>query len=70
MTKIKSALVSGVIMGILSGLIYIVGIGDIFALNLKSLINVVAIAIATSIVSFIKSSLTSSDGTFAGVQVK
>ena len=70
MTKIKSALVSGVIMGILSGLIYIVGIGDIFALNLKSLINVVAIAIATSIVSFIKSSLTSSDGTFAGIRVK
>lgn len=70
MTKIKSALVSGVIMGILSGLIYIVGIGDIFALNLKSLINVVAIAIATSIVSFIKSSLTSSEGIFAGIRVK
>lgn len=69
-TMIKSALVSGVLAGILAGAVYIIGVGDVFALNLHSLVNVVAIAVLTVIVSLIKNIGTSSTGSFAGVQVK
>ena len=70
MIKFKSALVSCLIMGVLAGLLYIIGVGNIFALDFHSLANIVAIAIATGIVSFIKSSFTTPTGTFAGVKIK
>jgi hypothetical protein len=70
LTKIKSALVSLVIAGVLAGAIYILGIGNIFALDLKGLINVVAIAVLVGLVSLLKSWGTTPTGTFAGVQVK
>jgi hypothetical protein len=69
--NLKSALVSGAIMGILAVASYILNVGDIFALDFKSLANIAAVAVLTAVVSFIKSSLTTNNGNFLGaVRVK
>lgn len=69
-TNIKSALVSFIISGVLAGAAYVLQIGDIFAIEIHGLVNVVAIAILVALVSFLKSSATKPDGTFAGVKIK
>ncbi len=69
-TNIKSALVSTVLMAILSMLVYIVGIANIFLIDWKVLLNIGIISLATGLVSLIKSVLTTKDGKVAGVQVK
>lgn len=69
-TSIKSALVSGVITGILGIAGYIIGVGDIFKLDVHTLLNVGALAALTTVVSLIKAGLTTDRGTIAGVQVK
>ncbi len=69
-TNIKSALVSFVISGVLAGALYVLQVGNVFALDIHKLINVVAIAVLVALVSLIKSSGTQSDGTFAGIRVK
>ena len=63
---IKSALVSTLLMGILAVLVYILGVGDIFALDIKSLLNCGVMAIAAGLVSVIKSLLTTENGNFIG----
>lgn len=70
MTNIKSALVSGLIMGLLGVAGYVIGIGDIFKLNAHVLINVGVMSALTTIVSLVKTSLTNTDGKIAGVQIK
>lgn len=70
MLNLKSALVSGVIMGVLAMATYIVGLGDVFKIDVHSLVNVGALAVLTAVVSLIKSYLTTSDGAFLGVQIK
>jgi len=71
LTNIKSALVSVCLMAILSGSVYIIESGDIFAINWRTLVNIGSIALLTGIVSIIKSLLTNSNGVFAGsVKVK
>lgn len=67
---VKSALVSGVITGILAIAGYIIGVGDVFAIDVHAMVNVGALALLTSVVSIIKSLLTTSTGTVASVQVK
>lgn len=64
--KIKSALVSTVLAGILAGAIYILGVGDVFNLDIKAFVNVISMALLSGIVSLIKSSLTTDAGNFAG----
>lgn len=67
--NIKSALVSGVITTVLGIAGYIIGVGDIFKLDTHTLLNVGALAGLTTIVSIIKSFLTTETGSVAGVQV-
>lgn len=70
-TKIKSALVSLSLAGILAGALYILGIGNIFQIDIHSLLNVIAIAVLVGIVSLIKSGGTTKKGNFAGaIRVK
>jgi hypothetical protein len=69
-TTIKSALVSGVMMAILTVAIHIIGVGDIFSLDVKAIANIGVISLLTSVVSFLKSALTGSEGTIAGIKVK
>lgn len=64
--NIKSALVSGVITGILGVAGYIIEVGDIFKLDVHTLVNVGALSALTTIVSLIKSFLTTSSGNFVG----
>lgn len=68
--SIKSAIASGIITAVLAGFIYIVGVGDIFAIDLHSLTNVIVLALLTTFVSLVKAGLTRTDGTIGGVQVK
>lgn len=69
--KIKSALVSLFLAGVLAGALYILGIGNIFQIDIHSLLNVIAIAILVGIVSLIKSGGTTSSGKFVGaVRIK
>lgn len=64
--NLKGALVSGVLMAILSSSTYVIGIGDIFAVESKVLVNVAVISFLTAVVSLIKSLLTDDSGAFAG----
>jgi len=66
LTQLKSALVSGVLTAILAGIGYIVGLGDIFAIDVHALVNVIALSFGTAIVSLIKALLTDNDGAFVG----
>ncbi len=68
--NLKSALVSGVIVGILGVAGYILNIGDIFKLDLHTLANVGAISALTAIVSLLKSVATTTNGKIAGIQIK
>lgn len=68
--NIKSALVSGVLMGILAVAGYIIGVGDVFKLNLHALINSGVMAALTAAISLLKSSLTTDSGKLAGIQIK
>lgn len=70
-TKIKSALVSAIITAILAIAGYILGVGDVFNLDLHALVNVASLSALTALVSLIKSFLTTPQGNFVGaVEVK
>lgn len=68
--SIKSALVSGVIMGILGVSGYVIGVGDVFKLDFHSLINVGVMSFLATTVSLIKSVITTDTGKVAGIQIK
>jgi len=64
---VKSALVSGLLTMVLAMAGYLIGVGDVFAIDVKTLVNVGALSALTAIVSVTKSFLTSnSTGKFAG----
>lgn len=65
--NIKSALVYVFLTASLSILVYIIGVGDVFLISGKSLINIGVMSISTGLVSVIKSLLTTNDGKFLGV---
>jgi hypothetical protein len=67
LASFKSALVSTVLMAILAMLVYIIGLGDVWQIDLKALTNIGILALATGLVSLIKNFLTSNDGNFAGL---
>ena len=65
-TNIKSALVSAVITAILAGAGYIIGVGNVFQIDVHAFVNVLALSALTALVSVIKSLLTTSQGNFVG----
>ena len=69
-TSLKSALVSGGIMAFLAVAGYVIGVGDVFKLNFHAFVNAAIMAFLTAVVSLIKSTLTTENGTVLGVQVK
>lgn len=70
-TKIKSALVSALITAILAAAGYVIGVGDIFKIDVHAFINVFSLSALTALVSLIKSFFTTTAGNFAGaVKVK
>lgn len=66
-TNMKSAIVSGILAAIVSMAVYVIGLGDIFKTDLHSLINIGAISLLTTIVSLLKSFMTTSSGSFLGL---
>lgn len=64
--NVKSALVSGVLTAVLAGAGYIIGLGDIFAIDLHAISNVVGLAFLTTLVSLVKALLTTNEGNFVG----
>jgi len=64
--NVRGALVSGVITAVLGIAGYIIGVGDIYKLDLHTLANVGALSALTTIVSLIKNYLTSNQGNFLG----
>jgi len=63
----KSALVSAILLAVLAILAYIIGLGDLWKIDLRTLVNIGGIALATGIVSLIKNFLTSNNGSFLGI---
>jgi hypothetical protein len=70
MTNIKSALVSGVLMAILAIAGYVLGVGDVYKLDHRMIVNAGVMALLTAVVSYIKSMGTSDTGKFLGITVK
>lgn len=68
--SIKSALVSTVLMAILTVATYIISIGNIFNINWYTMVNLGAMSLLAGLVSLIKQYLTNSDGKAVGIQVK
>jgi len=69
-TMLKSALVSVALSAVLAGALYILQIGDVFAIDVHGLVNVVAIAVLVGVVSFLKSLGTDTKGKFGGIKIK
>ncbi len=69
-TSLKSALVSTVLMAVITVAGYIIGLGDIWKIDVHTLINLGVVSLLTGLVSLIKNYLTTENGTVAGLQVK
>lgn len=67
MANIKSALISALLMGILAMAVYTLGVGDIWKIDTRALINVGIMSLLTGVVSMLKSMMTTSEGNFVGV---
>lgn len=65
--SVKRAAISTVIMAIAAGAVYVIGLGDIFAVNFHSLTNIIAISLLTGFVSLVNSLFTTNDDKFAGI---
>ena len=63
-TNIKSALVYGLVFGVMAVLMYMVEIGTVFALDWKLMVDAFVFGV---IGSLIKNLLTTNDGNFAGL---
>lgn len=69
--NIKSALVSGLIMAVLAMIGYVIGIGDIFKIDVHAIVNIGVLAGLGVVQSLVKNLLTTNDGKFVGkVEIK
>ena len=68
---VVSALMSSLLMALIAVLGYVMQVGDIFGINLRTLTNIGVMAGLTGIVSLLKTLLTTSEGNFlGGVSIK
>lgn len=66
-TKIKSVLVTGLLMGLVGVCLYITKLGNIFQIDLHSVANIFALAVVGVIGSAVQELLTTRKGKFLGV---
>lgn len=64
--NIKSSLISALLTAILATAGYVIGVGNVFSIDVHALVNVAALSALTAIVSLLKSFLTDQQGNFAG----
>jgi len=67
---VKEALAMGIIMALVVVILEVIAAKSIFGLDWKTLANTGVMAFLTVFVSFLKSLLTTSSGTLAGVKIK
>ena len=65
--NIKSALVYGLLSALLAICVYAVGIGDVFKMDWKALVNAGFFAFLMALVSLLKNLLTTDSGKFMGL---
>lgn len=65
--NIKSALVSAFVTALLGMAGYVIGLNDVYNINIHSLVNIGVLSLLTAIVSLLKNFLTSNNGEFLGV---
>jgi len=65
--NIKSALIYGLVTGVVAVGLYTIGQGDVFSLQIKPIANVFTFAFLGVFVSLLKNLLTTKGGNFAGV---
>lgn len=66
LVNVKSSLVSAAITAVLAIAGYIIGVGDVFNIDVHALVNVGALSALTAFVSLIKSFFTTESGNFVG----
>lgn len=64
---IKSAFVSLVLMALLQVAGYLISLGDLWKIDVHTLVNISVISLATGLVSLIKNVLTTDNGNFVGL---
>ena len=67
LVEVQSAIIYGLMTALGAVLAYIVGIGDIFKIDPRSVINIATISFSITIISLIKNFLTDSEGKFVGL---
>lgn len=65
--SVKRAAISMLLMAIVAGAVYVIGLGDVFAVNIHSLVNIVSISLLTGFVSLVNSLFTTNDNKFLGI---
>ncbi len=65
--NLQSAIIYGLLTAILAMSLYVISVGDIFALDFKALANAGAFGLLNVIVSLVKNLLTNDEGNFLGV---
>lgn len=63
---LKSALVYAVLAALAALLVYVIGLGDLFLITFKPIVNIFGLSLAAGILSVIKHALTTSDNKFIG----
>ena len=64
--QVGSALAIAIVIGVGAAIAYVLKVGDIFAIDVHSLVNVFALAVLGGVGSLISSFLTTKKGNFAG----
>lgn len=63
---VKSAIVYAVLTALAALIVYLIGLGDVFLLTFKPVVNIFVLSLAAAILSVIKHALTTSDNKFIG----
>lgn len=67
LTNIKSAVVFSLLTAFVAMIVYVIGLGDLFKVDLHTIANIGGLAFLNGILSLLKSFLTTADGEFLGV---
>ncbi len=67
LTNLKSAIVFAILTAVVAMMIYVIGLGDIFLVDTRTIVNIGAMSLLNGILSLLKSFLTNANGEFLGV---
>jgi len=65
--NVKSALVYGLLWGLLAVLLQVQSAGSVFGLNWKDVVDTGVLAVIASVISLLKNLFTTNEGNFAGL---